>query len=94
MAHDQCERMKSIEEEGLIRVADNRRRIVVGSMARPHSLSGCVAIITHFGEKLAVRSNESRRNRLGTLHSAQPRRWHPGRAGFHALTPAIRPSPG
>lgn len=43
--------VKSIEEEGLVRVADNRRRIVVGSVVRPHSLlSGCVAIITHFGE--------------------------------------------
>lgn len=43
--------VKSIEEEGLVRVADNRRRIVVGNVSRRDSLlSGCVAIITHFGE--------------------------------------------
>lgn len=43
--------LKAIEDEGLVRTADNRRRIVVGNHNRSDSLlSDTVTIITHLGE--------------------------------------------
>ena len=43
--------VKAIEEEGLVRLADNRRRIVVGTRIRSDSLlADTIAIITHLGE--------------------------------------------